>query len=125
MRDVVIPPHMRGDLATYLKTRPRSPETLLFPGTRNGRHMAPSSLYKPFYAARAKVGLPHLRWHDLRHFSATTAAMTGATLAELQARLGHSTVQAAMRYQHAAAGRDAAIAEAMSNVVALKPKTAS
>ncbi|MGB8022286.1 MAG: hypothetical protein WCF04_13735, partial [Candidatus Nanopelagicales bacterium] len=49
-------------------------------------------------------------------------AQTGATLAELQARLGHSTVQAAMRYQHAAAGRDAKIAEAMSNVIPLKPK---
>ena len=53
--------------------------------------MQPSSLYKPFYAARKSVGLPTLRWHDLRHFSATTAAMTGATLAELQGRLGHST----------------------------------
>ena len=29
-----------------------------------------------------------------------------------------------MRYQHAAAGRDEAIAEAMSNVVTLKPRTA-
>lgn len=122
MRDVTIPPHVRGDVAAYLATLPAAPETLLFPGTRNGRHMAPSSLYKPFYRARAVVGLPHLRWHDLRHFSATTAAMTGATLAELQARLGHSTVQAAMRYQHAAAGRDAVIAEAMSNVGVLRPR---
>ena len=86
--------------------------------------MAPSSLYKPFYRARTAVGLPALRWHDLRHFSATTAAGTGATLAELQARLGHSTVAAAMRYQHAASGRDEAIAEAMSNVVKMKPRTA-
>jgi integrase len=124
VRDVVIPPHIRQDVADYLDSLPKSPERLLFPGTRNGAHMAPSSLYKPFYRARAAVGLPGLRWHDLRHFSATTAAMTGATLAELQARLGHSTVQAAMRYQHAAAGRDAVIAEAMSNVVKLKPRTA-
>jgi hypothetical protein len=34
------------------------------------------------------------------------AAATGATLAELMARLGHSTPAAAMRYQHAAQGRD-------------------
>ena len=86
--------------------------------------MAPSALYKPFYRAREAVGLPSLRWHDLRHFSATTAAQTGATLAELQARLGHSTTQAAMRYQHAASNRDAEIAEAMSNVVPLKRKGA-
>jgi cyanate permease len=43
--------------------------------------------------------------------------MTGATLAELQARLGHSTVGAALRYQHAAQGRDAEIAAKLSGLV--------
>jgi hypothetical protein len=42
------------------------------------------------------------------------AAMTGATLAELQERLGHSSVNAALRYQHAAQGQDAEIAAALS-----------
>ena len=42
------------------------------------------------------------------------AAMAGATLAELQQRLGHSSVNAALRYQHAAQGRDRQIAEALS-----------
>jgi hypothetical protein len=45
------------------------------------------------------------------------AAQTGATLAELMARIAHSTPQAAMRYQHAAQGRDKAIAEALSRMV--------
>jgi len=45
------------------------------------------------------------------------AAATGATLAELMARLGHSTPGAALRYQHAAEGRDAAIAAALSAMV--------
>jgi len=45
------------------------------------------------------------------------AASTGATLAELMARLGHSTPQAALRYQHAAAGRDQQIAQALSAMV--------
>lgn len=44
------------------------------------------------------------------------AAQTGATLAELMARLGHSTPQAAMRYQHQAEGRDKAIAAALSEL---------
>jgi hypothetical protein len=34
------------------------------------------------------------------------------------ARLGHSTSVAALRYQHAAEGRDAAIAEALSGLAA-------
>lgn len=123
-RDVTIPPHIRADVAEYLRQIDDDPAALLFPGSRNGDHMAPSALYKPFYRAREAVGLPSLRWHDLRHFSATVAAQTGASLAELQSRLGHSTVQAAMRYQHAASNRDAEIAEAMSNVVPLKRKGA-
>ncbi len=34
--------------------------------------------------------------HDLRHTGATMAAREGATLAELQERLGHSSVNAAV-----------------------------
>jgi hypothetical protein len=45
------------------------------------------------------------------------AAATGATLAELMARLGHSTAEAALRYQHAAADRDRVIAENMSKLM--------
>ena len=123
VRDVVIPPHIRTDVQAYLDTLPAAGDVLLFPGSRNGSHMAPSSLYKPFYRVREAMGLDSLRWHDLRHFSGTTAAQTGATLAEVMDRLGHSTTQAAMRYQHAAAGRDAAIAEAMSNVIPLRRST--
>jgi hypothetical protein len=44
------------------------------------------------------------------------AAATGATLAELMARLGHSTAGAALRYQHAAAERDKVIAAALSKL---------
>lgn len=60
------------------------------------------------------AGRPDLRFHDLRHTGATLAAATGATLAELMTRLGHSTPAAALRYQHAAADCDRAIAEALS-----------
>jgi integrase len=67
-----------------------------------------------FYRARATAGRPDLRFHDLRHTGAVLAAQTGATLAELMGRLGHSTPGAALRYQHAAQGRDMEIAKALS-----------
>ncbi len=118
LRDVVIPPHVRPVLQEYLNTLPEHPQALVFPATRTGSHMQPSALYKPFYRARREVGLPSLRWHDLRHFAGTTAAVAGATMGEVMARLGHSTQHAAMRYQGVAANRDAAIASALSeNVV--------
>ena len=64
--------------------------------------------------ARSVAGRPDLRVHDLRHTGAVLAAQSGATLAWLMARIGHSTPQAALRYQHAARGRDAEIAARMS-----------
>jgi integrase len=114
IRDVAIPPHLIPALRAHLAEHAQwGRDGLLFPSAA-GRHLPTSSLYKVFYPARARAGLPDLRFHDLRHQGATWAASTGATLAELMARLGHSTPAAAMRYQHAAQGRDAAIAAKMS-----------
>ncbi len=66
---------------------------------------------------RVAADRPDLRWHDLRHTGAVLAASTGATLAELMGRLGHSTPGAALRYQHAAQGRDIEIAKRLSALV--------
>ncbi|GAC78801.1 Site-specific recombinase XerD [Gordonia malaquae] len=52
--------------------------------------------------ARRVAGRPDLELHSLRHYHGTRyAQLSGATLAEIMARLGHSSVDAAMRYQHA------------------------
>ena len=126
-RDVAIPPHLLPLVSAHLlkHTQPGR-EGLLFPGT-NGGHLSPSTLYGRkatksrkgwgFYEARAQAGREDLRWHDLRHTGAVLAAATGATLAELMGRLGHSTPGAALRYQHAAEGRDAEIARKLSALV--------
>ena len=45
------------------------------------------------------------------------AAQQGATLADLQARLGHSTANAALLHQHTAKGRDQMIADSLSKLV--------
>lgn len=112
-RDVAIPPHLMDMVNEHLE--PLRRDDLLFPAVSGG-HMQPSTLYRHWYKARDAAGRPDLRWHDLRHSGAVMAAMTGATLAELMARLGHSSPQAAMRYQHAAQGRDREIAAALSRL---------
>ncbi|MCG7582775.1 site-specific integrase [Mycolicibacterium sp. OfavD-34-C] len=116
-RDVAIPPNIIPALEDHLKkfVGPGK-DALLFPAT-NGGHLQPSTLYRHFYKARTAAKREDLRWHDLRHSGAVLAAQTGATLAELMARLGHSTPQAAMRYQHAAQGRDQQIAHRMAAIV--------
>lgn len=135
IRDVSIPPHILGDVRQHLKEWAQpGPTGLLFPGA-NGRQVSQSTLNgKPartrlqkgsiiresasgFCKAREAIGRPDLRMHDLRHSGATLAAQTGATLRELMERLGHSTSEAALRYQHAARDRDAQIAESLSRMV--------
>ncbi len=114
-RDVAIPPHILGPLLAHLDSwAAPSPDGLLFPAVESGGHMKHGALYKVYRRARKAAGREDLRWHDLRHTGATLAAQAGATLAELMNRLGHSTVTAALIYQHAAAGRDAEIARRLS-----------
>lgn len=117
VRDVHVPPHLTPALVDHLArhTGPAA-AALLFPAARGG-HMHPRTFGKAFNTARTAAGRPGLRFHDLRHTGAVMAAQAGATLAELQGRLGHSTASAAMRYQHAAAGRDAELARRLSAMV--------
>jgi integrase len=120
-RDVNIPPHLLPVLKAHLVDHVApGPDALLFPAIGGG-HLAPSTLYRRFYTARDAAGRPDLRFHDLRHSGAVLAASTGATLAELMARLGHSTPAAALRYQHAAQGADKRIAEALSKLIGDTP----
>lgn len=108
--DVAIPPHLVPLVKDHLSNLTAlGKDALLFPAATDGNHhMAPSTLHKVHYPAREAAGREYLRWHDL------LTAQTGATLAELTGRLGHSTLGAAMRYQHAAAEWDAEIAKRLS-----------
>ena len=67
-------------------------------------------------ATRA-AGVEGLRFHDLRHTAATLALAAGANTRELMERMGHTSPQVALRYQHVMAGRDQAIAAALDELV--------
>ena len=117
VRDVSIPPHIWAVVEEHLKEYVRpAPDALLFPSEGRG-HIWHSGMNNYFSKARAAAGREDLKWHDLRHTGATLAAQVGATTAELQARLGHSTSVAAQLYQHAAKDRDRQIAERLSRLV--------
>jgi len=116
VRDVAIPPHLLPAIEDHLTEFVEDySDALLFP-SRHGDHLAAPTLYRHWFKAREAAGRPDLRFHDLRDSGAVLAAATGATLAELMARLGHSTVGAAMRYQDAAHGRDREIAALLSKL---------
>lgn len=116
VRSIVLPPHISPEILEHLITYVADDdEALVFPRTGTNEHLPQSSFIKHWYPARKAAGRPDMPFHALRHFGATKYAATGATLKELQSRLGHSTVAAAMRYQHTA-GRDEDLARRMSEL---------
>ena len=116
IRTIVLPPHVNDIIETHLRDHvSRFPDALLFPASDGARHLSQSAFYKHLDPARTAAKRSDMPWHALRHYGATRAALAGATLKELQTRLGHSTVAASMRYQHTA-GRDEELARRMSDL---------
>jgi integrase len=112
-RTVAIPPHVVPLLRVHLDQY-AGPVRLFV--SRNGSPLRGNTLYQAFVRARRKIGRDDLTIHDLRHTGATLAAQTGASLADLMKRLGHSSMAAARRYMHAVDGRDREIAQALSTL---------
>lgn len=116
VRDVAVPPHIRPIIKAHLKNHVgKAADSLLFPDA-DGTHLRADIYRQSWEKARAGIGKPTLRVHDLRHVGAVLAAQSGATTAELMHRLGHTTPAMALRYQHVAENRDAVIAERLSRL---------
>ncbi|MBD8077683.1 tyrosine-type recombinase/integrase [Cellulosimicrobium arenosum] len=117
VRTVAVPPHVSEAIEAHLDRWVNDDaEALLFPAHPGERQHLHLSTFGYFVKEAVKrTSLPaSFRFHHLRHTGLTLAAQTGATVAELQARAGHSTPHMALRYQHAASERDRALADALS-----------
>lgn len=116
IRTVNVPPHIRPALKKHLAEHVgKDGDSLLFTGSAGG-HIRHYEYQYPWEKARKAIGKPNFRVHDLRHVGAVLAAQSGATTAELMHRLGHTTPQMALRYQHVAENRDALIANRLSQL---------
>jgi integrase len=104
-RTVTLPPTVAGALNEHLaRFVPSNPAALLA---------------RPKRAA----GRPDLTWHDLRHTGMTLVAATGASLVQLQRRLGQSTARAALIYQHATDDADRLLAQALDDAASGRTAT--
>jgi integrase len=113
VRKLSLPPHLVADVEKHLRYVGPDANAAIFTGPK-GQPVRPHTLWHFFIAARQSIGRSDLTMHDLRHSGLTWSAATGATPAELMRRAGHKSPAAAMRYQHATADRDAALAKALS-----------
>lgn len=134
-RNVAMPRIVVDALREHLARSPvTGRDALVFPGG-NATLLAQSSLYglparierrggreyrkEPYGFTRARevIGKPTLHWHDLRRTAATLGAQAGATVREMQSRLGHTTPNMALYYQQATVDRDRAIADRLQEQV--------
>ena len=118
-RVVSLPERVRSELVVHLRDFvPDDSELLLFADERSGDVPRASKWKRIWDTARDNAGVPNLTFHDLRHLAGTLIALAGGTLKEIQARLGHSSPDAAMVYQHVAHGCDDVVASQIDRIIA-------
>jgi integrase len=70
-----------------------------------------------------RAGLPDIRFHDLRHTSATLLLSAGVHPKIVQERLGHSQISMTMdTYSHVMKGMDKQAASKLNTILTAKPK---
>lgn len=111
IRTVAFPASLVDELAHHLAEYAEAGRTgLVFVGARGGV-LRRNNFRRIWLRALDATCLGDIHFHHLRHTGNTLAATGGATTRELMHRMGHSSVRAALIYQHIVNGRDHQIAD--------------
>lgn len=79
---------------------------------------------KRFAALLTRAGLPHIRFHDLRHTAATLLLSTGEHPKVVSAMLGHSTIRTTLDlYSHVSDTMTRHAADSMDRLLQWEPET--
>lgn len=101
-RVVPMPSHLNDAIREHLDAYTgRFANSLLFTATSGEQFVSDRTFNRYWHVARDAASAPDVRFHDLRGFAASEYHEAGATLPETMRLLGHTTVDAAMRYQKA------------------------
>lgn len=120
VRTITIPSYMIFMLKQYqvwqkeqvLMTQVKNMHNMLFPG-KKGDFMAPNNITSWFNRFLKKNNISHIKFHALRHTSATLLLVGGTDIKTVSNRLGHSNLSTTNRYVHAMQEADIAAAETL------------
>ena len=91
------PDLLKAELSEHLERLDLDDDQALVFTSPMGMPLRHSNFYRRVWMpALAKVGLPGIHFHDLRHAGNTLTADAGASLRELMDRMGHSSTRAAL-----------------------------
>jgi integrase len=91
-REVPIPPSLGRMLTAHRLASPHSTDAdFVFTSEAGGPMHHRNIVRRGLEKAIVGAGLPHLRWHDLRHVAASVLIAQGASVAYLSRVLGHAT----------------------------------
>ncbi|MFC3983463.1 tyrosine-type recombinase/integrase [Streptosporangium jomthongense] len=112
VRTVPLPSAAREQLAAWLTERGLQAGPL-WPGQRGP--LSASGITQVVPAIGDDAGLPGLRPHRIRHTYATRLRESGADPAQIQALLGHSSIETSARYFRVGAAEQAAVVDQTSS----------
>lgn len=108
----------KRQLELYLQTGTRANDSGFVFAKANGDPLHPDYFSRSFERLLAKLDLPRVRFHDLRHTHATLLIKAGVPVKVVSERLGHASVAFTMQvYQHVLPGMQADAAATFSAMV--------
>jgi integrase len=108
---------LRPHMLTYVGA---APEAIVFTGDKGGLLRTGNFRRAVKWAKSVKAAgiVGEFHFHDLRHTGNTLASASGASTRELMHRMGHSSMRAALIYQHSTDERQREIADGMDRRIA-------
>lgn len=117
VRKVSIPQEAVDLLIAEHKKHPDNP--YMFPSPVTGEMYYPDSIVNQHKKILKDAGLPHIRFHDLRHTFATMALQNGVDVKTVSSMLGHYDAGFTLRtYTHATRQKQDEAAQAMGSFMA-------
>lgn len=119
-RTITIPDYMLQMLKQYkkyqieqqLRTQISNQYDMLFMD-KSGSYLSPITITNWFQYFLKKNNLPHIKFHSLRHLSATLLLSNGVNIKTVSSRLGHTNLSTTNRYLHALVEADVVAAETL------------
>jgi integrase len=88
--------------------------------TRDSKPMIPRNFRKEFYNLVEKVGLPKIRFHDLRHIHATILIQQNVNVKLISERLGHADIETTLNtYSHVLPDMQKSVSDKLDKIIGM------